>query len=617
MQVLLSLIVLLGINAWMVCLFRREFGKVLPLTMLSVTLIMVVFAVADMLPLGVSVIKVLGLMAYIMIGVGFFFAKERLRVFADKYFSLGFWLFLLVFAFVFVVDYGRKIQNWDEIAYWSLRVKEMVRLDRLYNVPESLIPIHRDYPPFLACFQYFWCKMNGGFHDRWMYMGTHLLEISMLIPCVEYFAKGKSKQNILNVFLTFVLIVAMGLIVDIEDAAMMFKSIYSDAFMAILSAYLLFFVFMNQQTDWFFRLNMCLGFIGLLLAKPSGLGFFIIIVIFMLVNQLQMYKNEKSGSDWRKLIVTVLGAAIVPYLCYRVWEWYVVALGVNRQFDPEENRNLLQFVQIFLGNGESYQTVTIENYIKSVIAEPLLQRPIKLVWWQIFLLTIVLFEIAVRVIGNQEIGRRLRLLNIISACSAIGYMFYMCMLYVFSFDSVEATELASFRRYLNTYWMFIWNALILIFIAVNAEKEHKKGSLLWGLAALIWIGFVDPDEVKKIVPVAPRISCSVLSEHVREEESVYVLQDEFDHYALTFMRYTIWPQKVDSGCSIEIKDQLSREDFNDILSEYEYLYIQDPVYELFEDFDMAPSNGELFESQSLYKIMKKDSEIEFEFIGKE
>lgn len=627
MQLLLPLLTILGLNAAMTLLFRKKFGEVLPLTLLSAALLVVLFGFLDILPLGVNIVMALGLLSYAAVICLFLARRELFRQFRENYFSLGFALFLLVYAFLFVTDYTRKIQNWDELGYWSLRVKEMMRIDQLYNAPDSLLPLHRDYPPFLACFQYFWCKTSGGFRDGWMYLSTHILELSMLIPCVEYFDKKNFRKNCVTVFMTFLLIVAAGLFVDIEDAAMLFKSIYSDAFMAVLSAYLLFFVFMKEKIDWFYRLNVCLGSAALMLSKPSGLGFFLIILIVMTVRQIMLHKDncqQNKASFLRslhkgKLALNTLFAAVIPYLCYQIWEWYVISLGVTRQFDPEENRNLVKFVQIFLGGGEAYQTETIENYIKGLISTPLLQRPVPMTWWQIFLLTIALFEILAYLTRDQIDRRYIRMLNIVTACSALGYAFYMSVLYVFSYDRIEATSLASFRRYLNTYWMCIWTFLLLLSITLLAKKAKETANTmpLWALLAVLWVGFISPEEVLKIIPTSPSVSGAVLAENLQEDDTVYVLQETDNLYTLTFLRYTVWPHTVEGSDYETLKAQETAEELLDTLSGFDYLYVKESDAEFFNSLGISPADQEAFEDQALYQIITADQNIEFRFIAKQ
>lgn len=625
MQFLLPLIIILSLNVGMVLAFRRRFGEVLPVTMFSITMIMVIFGFFDFLQVGIWCICLIAALVYALLGYLFVMKRELFHDFVQQYFSLGFFLFLFVFAFVFCIDFGRRIQNWDEMVYWSLRVKEMVRIDHMYNHSDSLIPLHRDYPPFLACFQYLWCKLCGGFQDRWMYMSTHILELSMLIPIIECFDKKKFKNNVITIGLVFGFMLAVGLFVDIENDAMMFKSIYSDAFMAILSSYLLFLVFTRHKIDMFYLLNVCLGSTSLMLAKPSGLGFFLIIIAVMVITQVMLHKDAcatKQEGFWKaidkkKTMITGLFSVIIPFGCYRIWEWYVVNLGVNRQFDPNENRDLLGFIKIFLGQGEAYQTETIESYIKSILTTPIMQRPIPMTWWQIFILTIALFEILMCFVKTQEEKRYIRVLNVIVAVSALGYAFYMCVLYVFSYNETEATNLASFRRYLNTYWMCIWTLLILLFVFIIAKRTNDMSQYrsMWALLVILWVGVIHPDEVMKIVPVSPSVANSVLVENVQEEQSVYVLQAERDLYALTFLQYSIWPSNVDGKEYSGLEEVVSKEGFLELISSYDYLYVKEADAVFFENIGVLPTDRENFDNLTLYRVDKTNGDVKLLFVG--
>ena len=625
MQFFLPLILILGINAGMVLVFHKKFGEVLPITLFVNTMIMILSGLVDFLQAGIGSIILLTVLICIGLIYLFFVKRQSFDAFIEQYFSLGFYLFLTVYAFVFCIDYGRKIQNWDEIGYWGLRVKEMVRINHLYNHPDSLLPIHRDYPPFLACFQYLWCKLCGGFQDRWLYMSTHILELSMLIPIVECFKKKKFKNNVVTLSLVFILMIAVGLFVDIENDAMMFKSIYSDAFMAILSAYLLFFVFTNEKINRFYLATVCLGTASLMLSKPSGLGFFLIIIAVMVVRQIMLHKetclelerNFWQSVDKKKALIVAVFTIVIPYGFYRVWEWYVVRLGVTRQFDPQKNRNLLGYVKIFLGEGEAYQTESITNYIKSILTTPLMQRPVSMTWWQIFLLTIALFEVLRYIVKTQQEKKYIRMLNVITAVAALGYAFYMNVLYVFSYNQKESVGLASFRRYLNTYWMCIWTLLILLFIFVIAQraKDMRQYGVLWALVVILWVGVINPSEVIKIIPVSPAVETSVLVNNIQENQSVYVLQEKDDLHALTFLRYTMWPNTVDGMDYGNLKEEASREEFLEMISSYDYLYVKETDEEFFEDIGVLPSDREKIENLTLYRIDKASSDIKFVFIG--
>jgi hypothetical protein len=280
----------------------------------------------------------------------------------------------------------------------------------------------------------------------------------MLIPCIEYFDR-KKVRDIVVLFMTFMLIVASGFFVDLENDAMMYKTIYIDAFMAILSAYGFFFVFMVKKIDWFYVVNVCLVASGLLLSKQSGLGFFIIMILIMVANWFMIHWEKCCGNVHEfivkiniKAVVFVAGIGIViPYAFYRVWEWYVASLGFSRQFDPESNRSVVKLVQILMGAGEEYQRTAIINYIQAIMEESLMKRPISMAYWQLMLVTIVLFEVVAYIVRGDIPKKYIRMLTVISTLGAVIYAGFMMMLYTFSFPENEAVGLASFRRYLNTY----------------------------------------------------------------------------------------------------------------------------------------------------------------------
>lgn len=629
MSLLIPVIFVLGMNANMVMIFKKKFGDVLPIALLLSTLLVSILGFCGSLKAGAMIVAGLGLLAYPVMILLFIVKRDRFKDFVKQYFSLGFFLFLIVYAFLFVTDYARKIQNWDEIVYWGLRVKEMMRIDQLYTSSESMLTFHQDYPPFTACFQYLWCQLSGGFRDGWLYLSTHLLELSLLIPCIEYFHNKKWKDNLVILFITFTSILAAGFFVDIENDAMMFKSIYIDAFMAILAAYGFFFVFMVKKIDAFYLANVCLVASGLMLSKQSGLGFFIIMVLIMVLNQCMMHwdASGRNLSDfvnkisWKKVSLVIVFAVLIPYAFYRIWEWYVVDLGLARQFDPENNRSVVRLVQILLGAGEEYQRETIINYLQGLMETVLVQRPVPMAYWQLILVTIVLFEIIAYIAKEQIQKKYIRMLNIVSVIGAIIYAAFMMMLYTFSFNEKEATSLASFRRYLNTYWMMIWIFAGLVLIAFVAQRAERLAEMkpLWIMLAVLWIIVIDPAEVRKLYPTTPSVSTGVLLDNMQEGDSVYVLDTkEGDSlYTRCFIKYRLWPMTVDGATYADLHDTTQREELLERLKEFDYLYVVEADTSFFDEYNLTNDGQILFEDKSLYKIDDIDSDVRLSLIGRE
>ena len=85
----------------------------------------------------------------------------------------GLWAYIGCLLVVTVMDAGRSFYSWDEFMHWGKMVKEMIRLDRFYCVTESTLYRHKDYPPFVALFEYAWCRMGGGYSEQHVAQDLH------------------------------------------------------------------------------------------------------------------------------------------------------------------------------------------------------------------------------------------------------------------------------------------------------------------------------------------------------------------------------------------------------------------------------------------------------------
>ena len=71
--------------------------------------------------------------------------KELARLKSD-FLTPAFCIFIVIYAFIFFLNYNRGFSQWDEISHWGPMVKEMFRLDKFYSVAESALSVHKDYP---------------------------------------------------------------------------------------------------------------------------------------------------------------------------------------------------------------------------------------------------------------------------------------------------------------------------------------------------------------------------------------------------------------------------------------------------------------------------------------
>src|SRR5574344_458490 len=137
MYLIIPLLYFLLFNGTLTVVFKKKFGECLPLTLVITTLIMFIsqllfktFNVGFYLNIFVAVLFP------ILLGYFKFIAKKKLEL-KENYFTKGFFIFVLLYLFVMILDFNRTFSQWDELSHWGVMVKEMFRLDKFYSVDAS------------------------------------------------------------------------------------------------------------------------------------------------------------------------------------------------------------------------------------------------------------------------------------------------------------------------------------------------------------------------------------------------------------------------------------------------------------------------------------------------
>lgn len=116
--------------------------------------------------------------------------------------------FVILYTAVFFFDLNHGFTHWDEISHWGPMVKENLRLNQLYLVEESRLQAHKDYPPVIALIETAWSDLCGGYSEKYLYRGLHMLISAMIFPmitqniCYEQRFCGSSVYN--SMYCTFV-----------------------------------------------------------------------------------------------------------------------------------------------------------------------------------------------------------------------------------------------------------------------------------------------------------------------------------------------------------------------------------------------------------------------------
>ena len=620
-----------------VCLSGRKFEEVLPLAIMADALVIFLSGFLSNLKIGYIVCVLFALCFPVLLMISAF-KKDKKHILAN-YLTPGFLLFCVLFVFLFLLNVGRQFTVWDEFMHWGPMAKEMFRLDKYYSAAESVIPVHRDYPPIVPILQVFWCKLAGLYREDFLYISLQTLEFSMFFPALSGLEFKKSSAFWGKLVLVFLFIVSSVLLITLAEAKF-YSTIYIDSCLAITFAYGLYLSVCEKKVTVFnlIRLGVCLSF--LLLTKQIGLPFFLLILSAFALNYAAAnYSDIKSGiirqrvkKRFLKTAVAALCIAVIPCLFSFSWNAYISASGIERQFNISDIR-LSSLAGIFSGTaGEAWQHTALINYIRFIFKNPLIDFPVKLTYWQLVLVCTALLLLAGMYAKKHIGGKSTAVLNTVVILGSGGYAFTMLLLYTFCFGCYEGQILACADRYLDTYIFaaFILAAMLFL-LAVSSQEEtdvRKSRVHLCVILILMWAVWIPARSIAELVPNMLRgspyrdslpLDAREISEKTPADASVYIISQGNLFYCTYYVtNYEIMPRTCNSelyslGEPYSGEDSVTKnipiEAWKEMLSEWDYLFLQHVDEQFITKYGAAFAKDAAIESGQLYKINKTDGKL--------
>lgn len=623
MGFILPLLFILSVNFILMFFLKRKLEEILPLSLMSCTLFVYIFGLFTNLRLGFYFLLIILLVCLIYILIKL---KNKILSFIKSYFTLSVIIFIVVYIIVYVLNLNRTFYQWDEFSHWGPMVKEMFRLNTFYSVPDSTLYVHKNYPPIITLYETIWCFISNGYKEGYIYRSLQLLSFSMLFPILNQFSLKKRYYSIFNGIIIVLLMLFIFNAIPLEDANF-YKTVYIDGVLAVMFAYgmYLIYVFDYSKFEWF-RLIVTLSF--LLLSKQMGIVFFLIIVSTLFImnllnNKLNNYKINHVNN------ILFLFTILIPYLFKLSWDIYIKQFNIDIQFSTSKI-SISSLIGIINGtSGETYQQLAYSNFINAIYTKPILTYPLELSYLHVLIIFSFIFGCLTLLVRNSSLKKKVALFGFIMISGSIAYAFVMMLLYIFNFGFYEGPILASYVRYLNTYWMACLVLILMIFINSFALIDESKSTkrLLIGLLILI-LGFYNKFNLAELTPaITPNTNIQefnndieIIRNHTDQVGSVFIVVQKTNGYPTNILRYHLTPQRVNSSYYSLGKpygDQdfwtanISVEELSIILKDYEYVYLMSvddqfryTYNELFE-IDTYPNNEQLF------KVIKKENQLVF------
>lgn len=441
-------------------LSKKTFGRCMPLTIIII-MAMLFFSQLffHTFNFGYYSLALFGILSIPL------FLRYRKKTDNELLIPKGLFVFLGICLFVFIWDFNRSFAIFDEYYFWGPMVKESLRLDAFYSSPDSVILLHKDYPPFITLFEMFWCKISGGYSESAISMSIHtfLLSISVL-PIVEqlFVAKTRKIHFFSFGFLSSIVFLVFIAVLD-PWTPRVFASILVDILVAIIFSYAMYLVYKKTaEKSKFGIFELAAINTSIIMIKQIGIGFVLVILFYGLFKGL--LNKEKHPSYYFRYII----AFIIPVAFYAYWSILTKTQNIHGQFDAS-NISIKKFMVFLLNNNNSLQNSTLHNYFHALFEKNITSSWISIGYFSAFLIAcLLLILIAHRL--SPKMNRK-EFFSILASfiCCTFGFAFTMAILYVFCFNEAEMQSLASYERYMSSYILGLF--VFLLYIAIEKNKN--------------------------------------------------------------------------------------------------------------------------------------------------
>jgi hypothetical protein len=616
---LVTFLVIVGVPVLLSFLITRWSGQKivtwLPASYMLVALWVLSFGMLNKLHLGVILIAPALLL---VICVTIFAKRESLRIDSIKELtSIPMILFVSLAAWTFLHSQQMKFYLWDEFSGWGPFVKSMFLFDALgpYSPAKIGFP---EYLSGISILPYLTVKIGGTWDEADVYWSYQLLIIAILVSALGLLQWKKHALNLLVISTS---------ILTVTFYYSSFSSIYADPLLGLLFGLGVVVgtskdIGRNRWTLFNFTVIVC--FIST--AKEIGFIFSFILIILMVIVNLVGAENIKS-SKYRAVFKTFLLGLItvIPVLIVKfAWETVLSNQMVST------NRSILSVLNelLFEGAGENkfYRDELTSNFLNKTLVQPLTNLsgyPLTVVAW-VFTLTLIWIVLIRSLVTRDEKFREISIYATI-VFGVLGYLGALWLSYLIVFSSGEGVGTASYERYVFTYFLgilFYFNFRFVQLVYVSSAKFELS------MFSSVWIVFLmlqsSPAHFLSYLSSPSAASNNYMAQFndqrkmikdmkLTVEDDVWIISQHTQGFEYYFLKYELLPASVGpvpwsigsaySEGDIWTDTKITAEKWNDLLDEYDYVYVNKATESYINEFGSLYEDPDSMTTPGFYKVV--------------
>lgn len=468
--------------------------------------------------------------------------RKKLDWVKEYLFSKTLLLFLIFYLVICIINMGKHVAYIDEYTHWADVVKGMVQTHQLSVYQEGLW--YASYPPAISLLQYFIMILNGAFQEDLLYIINQIFMISLFFP----FLKKENKYS-------FVLLIPLIFISPMIFVHNYYDTIYVDAYLGILFAHNLVYIFSHKELNRFDFLYLMSSSIVLTLTKDIGIFFslFALLILFW----MHVKADVKERLKLLILILLTVGSRLLLSFF----------LFLNQV--PLKHQNSISFMEIiriltFQGNKNQFKI--IGEFWNKICRNSIITTPINLNYISILAVFLILF-LSFKKYFIKDKKEQLWFLRIQSCLlsGAVIYVIGLLFMYLFQMNPRDAMDLSSYDRYIVIFINGIF--FFFCFLILEFKIERKKFQVI----LLILVCFMPMYQVPSLFQKRNEFVLKdivLLGKEIDQNSKLMIFNYEGGLYEKAQVHYYIRPFLLDDASYVGRIEDLSS------LGQYDYLYIQ-------------------------------------------
>jgi len=548
MAILWFIMLLFALSVFFSACCKKRFAESLPVSFFAIVLILFLFALAGYLRLGVRVLILLcGVLA--LVGVLYAVRKKEWLAAWQRLATPATLLFLAAVVWSVYTSYGRVADAWDEFSHWADTVKRMVVLHAIPTAADGAqFP---SYPPAMALLQYFVQMLDGRalpFTEWQLYVTYQMFSAAILLPM---FDRLSARDGVLRFLLAAVLLFMLPTVLFYHPIGKLFI----DCFLGLLFGCALAFA-MGKKADAFEWAGFCLSLFVLTLTKEVGLLFALLAAASVIIGELAVPMERKTGMCSLKRMVPLL----LPFAAIAAAKLLWNGFAANGSAGLDAVRSGVIDV---LREAPNVAVAVAKNYVQNFFSFTQRVGMMKMSFFTLLVLCMTMLAALLLFRSRVEAPSypRVRFRMLAAGASLLIYIGSLLFLYVTwsVYSPYEAENLSSFDRYLNTAFLAFlvclaraaWDSLYLA-----DGKCNKPFAAIIAVAALLLLPLPDMMELglrktvnESVETRAPYLAAAEEAERLglKNGETVLVVVQDTAGYEYQTMRYCLQPQLAVDG----------------------------------------------------------------------